>query len=342
MEDLEDNHPACILLEEVLKAGERAAQLVSQLLQFSRRQIMRPEPLDLNKVVEDLLKMIRRVIGEHIRLDFNSAPELKTIHADRGMIEQALMNLCVNARDAMPRGGVLTISTSQVSLDARFCRSHEWAKPGEYILLEVVDTGTGMDQETLQHIYEPFFTTKETGKGTGLGLATVYGIVRQHEGMINVKSRLDQGTTFSVYLPVSGEPATQVQPETETTTGGGTETILLAEDDEMVRTLATNILQRAGYTVHTANNGIEAVQQFKTHNSKIDLVILDVVMPGMGGRQAYEQMLTLRPDLQALFASGYSESAIDTNFVLNEGLTLLQKPFAPSDLLLAVRGILDH
>ncbi len=328
-------------LEEVAKAGERAARLVAQLLAFSRRQIMQPEDLDLNEVVTELLRMVRRVIGEHIQLDFMAGHELGTIHADRGMLEQVLVNLCVNARDAMDGPGNLTIETENVAVNGEYCATHPWAQPGRYVLLRVTDTGCGMDQVTLERIFEPFFTTKERGKGTGLGLATVYGIVRQHGGMIQAYSELGKGTTVKVYLPIVERRAISVGTRVEGPVLCGDETILLAEDDPMVRNLAKTILERAGYTVLQAEDGEEAVALYGQHEGEVALLLLDVVMPGMGGRAVYERIREIRPDIPALFTSGYSENAIHTNFVLEDGLTLLPKPFAREALLRAVRKVLD-
>ena len=340
-DELEDGHPACESLREVGKAAESAAALVGQLLAFSRRQIMRPEDLDINEVVVGLMKMLERVIGEHIRLELIRGHRLDSVHADRSMIEQILMNLSVNARDAMPAGGCLTIETENVRVDAEYCEAHPWAKPGRYVLLSVTDTGFGMDEDTLQRVFEPFFTSKGLGKGTGLGLATVYGIVKQHDGMITAYSEVDKGTTFKVYLPVNERRAATIGTKIEGAVLGGTETILLAEDDDSVRELARTMLQHAGYAVLAARNGHDAVNLFAEHCKDVDLLILDVVMPGMGGREAYEQIKAQRPDIPALFASGYSENAIHTNFVLEESLTLIQKPFGRRALLRAVREALD-
>lgn len=340
-EKLGDGHPARAALEGVMKAGQRAATLVSQLLAFSRRQIMRPEDLDLNEVVGELLKMLARVIGEHIRLDFVPGHRLGTVHADRGMIEQIVMNLCVNARDAMPEGGELMIETENVYINGNYTQTHPWAKPGRFVLLSVGDTGCGMDEETLRRIFEPFFTTKGVGHGTGLGLATVYGIVQQHEGMINAYSEPGKGTTFKVYLPIIERPAAAVGPKLEGRTLGGTETILLAEDDEAVLTIVRQLLERVGYTVLTAINGKEALEVFEERADEISLALLDVVMPEMGGKEVFDCMKRKRPEVRVIFASGYSENAVHTNFVLDESLVLLQKPYDPAALYKAVREALD-
>ena len=344
MMGIEEGHEVRDALEEVGKAGAQAARLVSQLLLFSRRQIMRPEHLDANETIANLLKMLGRVIGEHIQLEWRPGARIGMLHADRGMIEQTLMNLCVNARDAMPEGGVLMIATRNISsVDELPCADQPWVIPGRYVLLSVSDTGCGMNAEIVDHIFEPFFTTKESGSGTGLGLATVYGIIKQHAGMIHVASEPGRGTTFSLYWPVS-EPEAEatVVAATEDISPGGTETILLVEDDEAVLDLARKILERSGYTVVTARNGAEAVAQISANGDDVDLAILDVVMPQMGGREAHEHMRKLRPGLKVLFASGYSPGGVHTNFVLDAGLNLIQKPFAQGALLHAVRKALDH
>ncbi|MFP4420700.1 MAG: PocR ligand-binding domain-containing protein [Desulfococcaceae bacterium] len=341
MEDISPGHPARESLAEVIAAGERAARLVSQLLLFSRRQVMRPEPLELNTVVDDLLKMLKRVIGEHIRIHWLPGPEAGRVFGDRGMMEQLLMNLCVNARDAMPEGGVLTIETRDMEIDEEYCAHHIWAKPGRYVRLVVTDTGCGMDRETLDRVFEPFFTTKGAGKGTGLGLATVYGIVKQHGGMVSAYGEPGSGASFKVYLPISEGGESAEAPRTRPA-GGGTETILLAEDDPDVRKMTRSILERRGYTVWDAGNGVEAVERFRAAPDSVDLAILDVMMPQMGGREALKQMRAIRPGLKALFASGYSENAVHTNYILKAGLTLIQKPFSPADLLRAVRRALDE
>ncbi|MDK2971605.1 MAG: hypothetical protein PWP23_1360 [Candidatus Sumerlaeota bacterium] len=340
LEDVPQGHPAHESLLEVAEAGQRAARLVEQLLLFSRRQIMRPGVLELNGVVTDLLQMLRRVIGEHVRVEWTPGEELASIHADRGMIEQTIVNLCVNARDAMPEGGTITLATSNITIGEQFIATHQWAVEGEYVLLSVTDTGIGMNKETLDHIFEPFFTTKEVGKGTGLGLATVYGIVKQHGGMITAESQPGEGSIFHVYLPVSGMEAGPVKSASHHAPVRGSETILLAEDDEMVRNLARLVLERAGYTVLATHDGASAVALFRKHASEIDLAILDVVMPGMGGREALDEMRRIRPGAKVLFASGYSENALHTNFVLDEGLTLIAKPYGRDTLLRAVRNVL--
>ncbi len=321
--------------------GRRATNLVQQLLLFSRRKAMEPKVLDLNTVVNELLKMLDRLIGEHIRIEWRPQADPCIVHGDSGMLDQVLMNLCVNARDAMPDGGVLTIETRSVRLEKDFCAHRAWARPGRFAALGVADTGCGMDRETQEHIFEPFFTTKGEGKGTGLGLATIYGIVQQHHGMIDVSSEPGKGTVFKVYLPLYEQEEAEARAEIDEAPAGGVETILLAEDDGEVRELACTILQRAGYTVLSATDGEDAVRLFKQHRDRIAMLILDVVMPRMGGRTAFDRIRELRPGIGALFLSGYDGNAPDTHFASKEGLALIQKPYSPKLLLRTVREVLD-
>jgi len=329
-------------LEQIAVAGQRAATLTSQLLAFSRRQVMKPENIELNDVVMRTVKLLERVIGEHIQLEVLPGRNLATIFADQGMIEQVLMNLCVNARDAMPNGGMLSIETENVVINGAYAQDHMWAKPGRYVLMTVTDTGSGMDSATISRVFEPFFTTKALNEGTGLGLSTAYGIVKQHSGMINVYSEVGKGTTFKVYLPQSERQVSDVGTKIEGAIPTGSETILVVEDDDAVRQLTRAILERGGYTVLEASDGRKAVQCFRERHKEIQLVLLDVVMPDMGGREALDEMLEIDPDVKALFASGYSENAIHTNFVLDKGLSLLKKPYSRSDLLRSVRRLLEQ
>jgi PAS domain S-box-containing protein len=342
LREIQPDHSAHVPLVEIAQAGERASKLVRRLLAFGRRQVIRPEHLNLNEVVTALLSMLGRVIGEHIRIDFVSGLLLGTIYADRGQIEQVLMNLAVNARDAMPEGGALTIETANVLIDEDYCHTHPWAKPGGYVMLSVADGGLGMDVATLERIWEPFFTTKEVGKGTGLGLPTVYGIVKQHDGMIDVISQPGEGATFKVYFPRVEKPAAAKQAAVERPLPGGHETILLAEDEEMVRNLARRILEVAGYTVLTAENGEDALRVAEQHDGEVSLALLDVVMPVLGGRAAYERLKDLYPNMRFLFASGYNAATVNDSFVLDEGLELIQKPFKRRLLLEKVRESLDR
>ncbi|MBX7255377.1 MAG: PAS domain S-box protein [Candidatus Hydrogenedentes bacterium] len=341
LEDLApgDNHRS--ELEQVRLAAERASTLTRQLLTFSRRQVIQPVPVDLNELVAGLMKMLRRIIGEHIQLDIIPGHRLGTVHADVSQIEQVLLNLCVNARDAMPDGGRLTIETENVVVDHEFKVNHPWAKEGRYVLLSVTDTGCGMEKTVLEHVFEPFFTTKGEGEGTGLGLATVYGIVKHHDGMIHTYSEVGKGTTFKVYLPISQRAAVTIGDKVTGMAPGGTETILLAEDEEMILNLAARLLRDAGYTVLTASDGIEAMYMFDAHADAIDLALLDVVMPRMGGREVQKRIREKKPHVKFLFASGYSANAIHTNFVLAEDLQLIQKPYQRDALLRKVREVLD-
>lgn len=329
-------------IEEISKAGKRAAQLVNQLLLFSRRQIMQPADIDLNEVVGKLIKMLGRLLGEHIQLEFRPANSLPRINADRGMIEQLIMNLAVNARDAMPNGGQLTIGTQPIQIDQEFRTQNPWAETGSYVMLSIADTGSGMSEETLDHLFEPFYTTKEVGKGTGLGLATAHGIIKQHNGQVHVTSELGTGTTFNIYLPVNKTKARVDDSAAPAQAPGGSETVLLAEDDQGVARLATKVLERAGYTVTRAEDGMTALRLLEEDGAHYDLLILDVVMPQCGGYEVYRELQRQGCQIPILFATGYSEEAIHSNFIVENGLTLVQKPFAPALLLRSVRDVLDN
>ncbi|MDB6125577.1 MAG: multi-sensor hybrid histidine kinase [Pedosphaera sp.] len=328
-------------LEQVHKASERATQLTRQLLAFGRRQPMQKSDTDLDQLVGEHLKMIRRLIGENIEVHFTSDHDLANVHADKGQLEQVLLNLCVNARDAMPGGGQITIHSQNCIIDTAFCEDHPWAKPGRFVLLSVTDTGMGMDRETLSRMFEPFFTTKPKGKGTGLGLSVVYGIIRQHEGLIHVYSEPGLGTTFKIYLPASETTEARANQKTNLVPQGGTETILLAEDEPQVRELAIKTLVRAGYKVIAATNGEETCELFTDRAKEIDLLLLDVVMPKLGGREAYDRIKDIRPDVPVLFCSGYSGNSLEAGYFQVEGLQLLQKPYNANDLLLKIRELLE-
>ena len=341
LSDLDSSHPAHSSIEEVARAGNRARTLVCQLLSFSRRQIINPVDIDLNEVIGNLMNMIRRVIAEDIELDFIPGHGLGIVHADRGQMEQVLMNLCVNSRDSMPDGGTITIETGNVLINGEYIKTHPWGRAGRYVLFSVTDTGCGMDEKTLSSAFDPFFTTKEVGKGTGLGLSTVYGIVKQHDGQIQAYSEVGKGTMFKIYLPAVERSAAEVSSSVRGPTVGGTETILVAEDDETVRKLSIQTLERAGYTVLDAADGEEAMRLFKAHADEIALVVLDVVMPGLSGRQVHDRIKKSHPGIRVLFSSGYSHNAIHTRFVLDEGLQLIQKPYSPDTLVRRVREVLD-
>jgi len=328
-------------LDQMVSAGRRAAALVRQLLAFSRQQLLRLEDMDLSDVVADLARMIRRVISEDIALEIRRPEGVLNIHADRGQMEQILMNLCVNARDAMPDGGSLILETDCTDLDAEYCRPFPWASPGRYAMLSVTDSGCGMDGETQQRIFEPFFTTKSLDKGTGLGLSTVYGIVQQHRGIINVYSEPRIGTSFQIHLPLADASAVHVGAEAAEPPVGGDETILIAEDDESVRAVAARFLAAAGYTVLSARDGQEAIEIFDENIDRIDFVLLDVVMPRLGGPAVFDHVRTRKPETPALFASGYSSMGAQADSVLDEGMKIMQKPYRRNELLRTVRRMLD-
>ena len=330
-------------LGQVRKAAERAATLTSQLLAFGRRQMLQPENLNLNQLVSELMEILQRVIGEHIELGLVRGDSLETIHADSGMLQQVLVNLCVNARDAMPDGGRLTIETRNQAIDESFCETHAWAKPGNYVLLVVTDTGLGMSPDVLKRIFEPFFTTKEVGQGSGLGLSMVYGIVKQHDGLTHVHSGEDHGATFEIYLPSVGKAieTTETDDGTSLAVEGGREVILLAEDEEVVREVALRILEKNGYRVLVARDGEEALQVFEAHKDDIQCAVLDVVMPRVSGKDVRDRIRAYRPDLPVIFCSGYGPNSAQTGFVLEEGAELIQKPYSQSVLLQRVREVLD-
>jgi PAS domain S-box-containing protein len=327
---------------EIQKAGERAAALTRRLLAFSRRQALDPQVLDLNSVVVNTEKMLRRLIGEDIDLIISEGPALGSVKADPTQIEQVLMNLAVNARDAMPRGGKLIIGTADVELDQAYARNHIAVRPGPYVMLAVSDTGTGMDPVTVSHIFEPFFTTKEQGKGTGLGLATVFGIVKQSGGNIWVYSEPGHGTTFKIYLPRVEEVAVASQLAVPTAPPPrGTETILLVEDDDGVRSLVRGVLQTAGYKVLEASRPVEALVTCQTYTGPIHLLFTDVVMPQMSGRDLAERLKLLSPETKVLYMSGFTGEAIVHHGVLERGVSFIQKPSTPDLLVRKVREVLD-
>jgi len=329
-------------LEQIKKSGERAVALTRQLLAFSRKQILQPKIIDLNQIVVDMNKMLQRLIGEDIDLLMGLAADLGKVKADPNQIEQILLNLSINARDAMPKGGRLTIETSNVDLSEEFSHDHVSVPPGQYVMLAVSDNGCGMDAETQAHIFEPFFTTKEVGKGTGLGLATVYGIVKQSEGTIWQYSEVGRGTAFKIYLPRAEAPMKEVEVEADDRESlQGTETVLLVEDEEVVREMATEILRDAGYHVLEAKHGPEALILGRRHSGAIHLMLTDVVMPQMSGRDLAEQLTPLRRDMKVLYMSGYTDDAIVHHGVLEEGTAFIGKPFTPDALTRKVREVLD-
>ncbi|HZQ68701.1 MAG TPA: PAS domain S-box protein [Terriglobales bacterium] len=328
-------------LDEILKAAHRAASLTRQLLAFSRKQSIQPVILDLNLIVTETEKMLRRLIGENIELSVIRAPGLKAVRADKGQVEQILMNLLVNARDAMPRGGRIVIETRNVEFTERSSR-HVFLKPGRYVMLRVTDNGSGMSKEVLAHIFEPFFTTKDAEKGTGLGLSTVYGIVKQSDGYLLVDSEVGVGTTFRVYLPlVEGTPEPAATAVAAPRTPSGTETILLVEDEDSLRTLAQGCLRGRGYSILAAHDGEEALQIAQQHQGPIHLLLTDVIMPGISGRELADSLKTSRADLKVLYISGYTHDLVTQQGILGTGCELLQKPFSINTLLVRVREILD-
>jgi len=330
---------------EIQSANQKASNLVKQLLAFSRKQILKKESIQINEVIENILKMLRRLLKENIKLDVNFTPDLPSIVADRNAVEIMLMNLCVNANDAMPEGGRIFIETRQTYLSEEDVKSLSWVKPGEFIVISITDTGIGMDKHTLEHCFDPFFTTKEPGKGTGLGLSSVYGLVQQHEGMIHVYSEVGKGTTFKIYLPITSkeqEIKEEVSEEKLDIAFTGNKTILIAEDESAVRFVATKILEQAGYQVIPVEDGEEAMKVLLEHIHEIDLVILDVVMPKLGGKEVYENIKKIRSDLPVLFSTGYSENSINTHSVSGEKVNIITKPYGRVELLKTVRKILDR
>jgi PAS domain S-box-containing protein len=329
-------------LDEVFRGAERASVLTRQLLTFARRQVFDLANLDLNEVVTGLVKLLRKVTREDIEIRTLPAEGLPTIRADQGQVEQVLMNLSLNARDAMPGGGQLVVETKAAWLEEEYVKRYPYMKAGRYAVLSVSDTGIGMDEETRERIFEPFFTTKGPDKGTGLGLAVVYGIVKQHNGFIHVYSEPEKGTTFRIYFPAVDAPVDAKVIASRGIIRGGNETILLAEDDESVRHLTERTLSSYGYRVLSSCDGEEAVGMLRRHGEEIAMVVLDVVMPKMGGKQAYDEMIEIFPGMKVLFLSGYSGDAIHDSFVLHPGIPFLQKPFGPGDLARKVRAVLDR
>ena len=338
-----ETNPVYAYVKEIKKAGERAAALTRQLLAFSRRQLLAPRVLNLSNIVSDMGTLLRRLIGEDIQLITKLDPQLRPVKVDPGQVEQVIMNLAVNARDAMPTGGKLTIETANAAVDASAAKKVPEARPGAYALLTVADTGCGMDDEVQAHLFEPFFTTKELGKGTGLGLATVYGIVQQSGGHVTVASEPGKGSTFCIYLPQVQENTAAAQPSprpVEPTRGK--EIILLAEDEDAVRSFARQVLQRSGYEVLEARNGEEALLLGQSHPGPIHVLVTDVVMPQLSGYDLAQQLCPSRPDMKVLYLSGYTDSIIFRRGLVVSGPAFLQKPFKPEELSGKVREVLDR
>jgi CheY-like chemotaxis protein len=329
-------------LKEIQTAAKRSADITKQLLAFARKQTISPKQLDLNDTVESMLNMLRRLIGEDIDLVWKPAVHLWPVKMDPSQIDQILANLCVNARDAIDGVGKLTIETGKKSFNEEYCKEHLGFIPGDFVMLAVSDNGCGMDKDTLANLFEPFFTTKEVGKGTGLGLATVYGIVRQNNGFINVYSEPGQGSTFRIYLSrfFTDEHTDKVAPEKKAT-AGGTETILLVEDEPSILRMTRMMLERKGYTVLSAASPAEALEKADNHSGTIDLLMTDVVMPEMNGRDLAEQITALYPGIKLLFMSGYTANVIAHQGVLDDGVAFIQKPFSMGDMAEKVRTVLD-
>src|SRR5450432_3426047 len=341
--DLKEGDPMREGLEEITGAGLRAVDLTKQLLAFSRQQVLQTKIVDLTEIVVGMEKMLRRLIGEDVELTAACAPVLGKVRVDPGQIEQVIMNLALNARDALPRGGRVTIETADVVLDEEFAKEHEGVKPGPHVMLAVTDSGIGMDRATQDRIFEPFFTTKGAGKGTGLGLATVLGIVEQSGGGVWCHSELGQGTRFKILLPaLAAAPARDERPAGGLAEApkGSAEVVLLVEDEDQVRRLARTILEGRGYVVIEARDGREGLSVCEAHQGKIDLLLSDVVMPELGGRELAERILTMRPDIKVLFMSGHTQDVILKEGV-KAGTPFLQKPFGPTGLAHKVREVLD-
>jgi CheY-like chemotaxis protein len=334
--------PIAADIEQIIRAANRAAELTSQLLAFARKQMIEPRVLNLNDLVLSMDKLLRRLIGEDVELIARPAPDLGLVKVDPGQFEQILINLAVNARDAMPDGGKLTIETRNVLLGADDTRQYPEVIPGPHVLLAISDTGVGMNEVTRAHIFEPFFTTKERGKGTGLGLATCYGIVKQAGGHIWISSEPERGATFKIFLPRIEAEATPFASRAATVLPSrGDETILLVEDEPLVRNLAVQALRAHGYTVLVAGSGGAALAVARAHSGTIDLLVTDVVMPQMSGTQVAQQLSASRPGVKVLYISGYTENTAVHRDVLEQGIAFLAKPFTPSVLAHKVREVLD-
>jgi len=328
---------------QISAAAEKAANLTRQLLAFSRKQHLQPQLIDLNDAITSISKMLRTLLGEHVKLERTLAAQLPPIYADIGMIEQVLINLAVNARDAMPNGGTLLIETGTEEIDEAYVRAHPEARTGLFASFKLRDTGQGMDAATMARIFEPFFTTKDPGKGTGLGLSTVYGIVKQHRGWVDAQSEVGQGTTFTIFIPACTRAPAQVERGKRAVAPGGKETILVVEDEAALRELVQEILQKKGYTVLEASTGAQALNVWEKHRQWIDLLLTDLLMPeGISGKDLAERALVQKPKLKVLYTSGYSPETVHPGFHPKDGVEFLQKPYHPEMLAQAVRNCLDY
>jgi two-component system, cell cycle sensor histidine kinase and response regulator CckA len=345
-DEFAENDPRLREVDEIRKAADRAAGLTRQLLAFSRKQVLNLSPLDLNAVVSNMDRMLRRLIGEDIKLTTDLSPDLRAAHADNGQVEQVIINLAVNARDAMPHGGHLQLETANIALSVNDVRPDSELQPGNYVMLAISDTGVGMSAQTKAHLFEPFYTTKDRGRGTGLGLSTVYGIVKQCGGHITVSSEVDRGTTFCIYLPIAEQPAVPVDNDARAPAviSGGSETILIVEDDPSVLRLTSEALERRGYRVLTANGWLEALDLVSRSSEAIDLVLTDIIMPGMGGRVLGERIRLLRPQIRVLYMSGYPDDAFGDAATAGPQAPamMLEKPFTAERLAVKIRETLDH
>jgi CheY-like chemotaxis protein len=342
-EDMKTGEPLRQYVDLIFASAERAAQLTRNLLAFSRKQVLKISAADVNAITVAVEPLLARLTGEAVVMEVSLADEPLWVMGDSVQIEQVLMNLVSNARDAMPQGGRLTIATSRIVMDDEFRRVHGFGKAGPYALVSVADTGVGMDDSTRERVFEPFFTTKDVGKGTGLGLSSAFGIVKQHQGYIEVESRLGKGTTFSIYLPLLDSVETAAAaPRTAVSVSKGSETILLAEDNDEVRSMLARVLEGAGYSVIPARDGLHAVSEFKASADRISLLIMDVMMPNKNGKEAYEEIKAIRPDVKVLFVTGYAADILRQSGLNDREAAFLSKPVMPTALLAKIRELLDH
>jgi two-component system cell cycle sensor histidine kinase/response regulator CckA len=337
-----DDDPLRHNVDQILASANRAASLTQGLLAYSRKQVLNPQRVNLNEVILKVERLLARLIGDDVEFKCILTDKEVTVLADAGQLEQIMMNLVTNARDAMPDGGYLYVETQRVDLDEVTAKAHDVRKPGTYALILVTDSGMGMDQQTQERIFDPFFTTKDVGKGTGLGLAMVYGIIKQHNGFIEVESEVGRGTTLKIYLPVAQGATEETHSSDLPAVKRGTETILVAEDDETVRNFITTILTQFGYSVIQAENGEDAVKKFMANRGAIKLLLLDVMMPKKNGKEVYDKIRIFEPDIRTLFLSGYSADIMSQKGLLEKGLNFLYKPVPMNDLLRKVREILDR